>query len=91
MIAEIATCGSRVFEQTAARINIAALCDRIELNQRRINGLTEKVRWTGRDLTPDEDAAWSVAARAIEADQRTLADAVRMLTGVDAERLGRML
>jgi hypothetical protein len=89
--AEITTCGSRVFEQTAARINIAALCDRIERNRIRINELQQRVSWTGLDLTPDEDREYDEAERAIAEDRRTLADAVRTLTGVSFKRLEDVL
>lgn len=82
-------CGSRLFADTMQRVQCAALADKIELNSRRLDELYRRV--SGRDPRPDEDRLWSQLEQAIEADRRTMKDAVQMLTGISADRIGDVL
>jgi hypothetical protein len=82
-------CGSSLFTGTMRRIQCPALADRIELNTLRLDELYRRVR--GREMRPDEDRLWTALEDAIEADKRTLSDAVLMLTGISAERIGKVL
>ncbi len=86
---DAALCGSSLFTGTMQRLQCAALANRIELNQRRLDELSRRV--AGRDMRPDEDRLWTTLEQAIAADQRTLRDAVQMLTGISADRIGEVL